>query len=84
MRKPKQGQSLKSWYVDHFPDDELGLEISPSATFDGLFETLDCYGDVYEYICVGDSVVRERLFWGLALYIDADYGYVYDQWMKGA
>ena len=80
MKKPKRLQSLKSWYVDNFPADELGLELNPSSTFDGLFDVLDCHGDVYDYMGVGDSVVRERLFWGLALYIDADYGYILDQW----
>ena len=84
MKKPKRLQSLKSWYADNFPADELGLELNPSATFDGLFDVLDCHGDVYDYMGVGDSVIRERLFWGLALYIDADYGYILDQWMRGA
>jgi len=84
MRKPKRGQSLRDWYIDHFPDDELGFEIDPEATFQGLFEALDCYRNVYDYIGVGDSVIRERLFEGLALFIDADYDYIYDQWMKGA
>lgn len=57
---------LRDWYTTNFQSDELGIEIDATATFDGLFETLDRRRDVYEYIGVHDSVVRERLFEKLA------------------
>lgn len=77
-------EKLRDFYVREYPTDELGPEINPDADFEGLFETLDHYRDVYEYIGVEDSIVRERLFSRLAKVMDCDYGYVYDQWLQGA
>lgn len=82
--KPTLKTKLRSWYAHCFPDDELGKSIDEKATFSGLFDTLDGYQDVYAYIGVGDSFVRECIFEGLASCIDADYSYIYDQWLKGA
>lgn len=72
---------LRDWYTTNFPSDELGIEIDDTATFDGLFETLDRRRDVYEYIGVYDSVVRERLFEKLAELAEMPYSYIYDQWL---
>ena len=74
---------LRRWYVKNYPDDELGKEIDPVADFDGLFETLDNYQDVYEYIGVGDSIIRERLFSHLAKIMGCGYEVVYEQWLRG-
>jgi hypothetical protein len=72
---------LRDWYTTNFPSDELGIEIDDTATFDGLFETLDRRRDVYDYIGVYDSVVRERLFEKLAELAEMPYSYIYDQWL---
>jgi hypothetical protein len=72
---------LRDWYTTNFQSDELGIEIDATATFDGLFETLDRRRDVYEYIGVHDSVVRERLFEKLAELAEMPYSYIYDQWL---
>ena len=74
-------EKLRDFYVREFPEDALGSEISPDATFAGLFETLDHYRDVYEYFGVGDSLVRERLFARLAKIMGVKYEVVYDQWL---
>lgn len=74
-------QTLKGYYINAFPTDELGLEIDPSATFEGLFETLGSYRDVYEYIGVYDSAVRERLFQRLSEVIKVPYEHIYHQWL---
>lgn len=76
--------SLREYYIQEFPEDRLGTSIDPSATFLGLFDALDNYEDVYDYIGVDDSLVRERLFVGLAQVMDVNYEYVYDQWLMGA
>jgi hypothetical protein len=73
--------NIREYYVEAFPSDELGIEINSEATFDGLFRTLDNYGDVYEYIGVGDSIVRERCFEKLAEIMGCDYNTIYDQWL---
>lgn len=76
-----ENTKLKEWYTTNYPDDELGAEINPDPTFQNLFNALDQYRDVYEVIGVGDSLVRERLFEGLAMIAGYDYQTIYEQWM---
>jgi hypothetical protein len=59
-------ESILVYYVNHYPEDELALEIKAKATFNGLYEVLSNKGDAYEYIGVADSIVRERVFEKLA------------------
>lgn len=82
MTTPSATTTLRAWFMQNYPHDDLGKEISPQATFLGLFETLDFRQDVYQYIGVGDSLIREALFEGLALLMDCDYDYIYDQWLR--
>jgi hypothetical protein len=70
--------NIKKWYTTTFPTDELGLEINPNATFLGLIGNI---GDVYEYIGVVDSIVRERLFERIAEIMECTYDEVYNLWM---
>lgn len=79
--KKELEQSLREYYLNTFPDDELGTEIYPDATFEGLFETLGNYKDVYDYTGVYDSIVRERLFQRLSEIIGVPYDYIYQQWL---
>jgi len=72
---------LRKYYMDTFPNDELGKEINPKATFRGLYKALEDHIDVYEYIGVGDSIVRERLFSKLAEVKGVNYNVIYDMWM---
>lgn len=76
--------NIKNYYVSTFPTDELGIEINSEATFEGLFRELNNYGDVYEYIGVGDSIVRERVFEKLAEIMGVEYDEVYSQWLLAA
>ena len=75
--------NIKTYYLATFPTDELGLRINPDATFEGLFLTLDRYRDVYEYIGVLDSIVRERIFERLSEIMQCEYDVIYEQWMLG-
>jgi len=72
---------IKTFYLEQYPTDDLGVEINPNATFEGLFYVLDRYGDVYDYIGVHDSVIRERVFEKLSEIMDVEYQYVYNQWL---
>lgn len=74
--------NIREYYVSTYPTDELGMDINPSATFDGLFSTLDRGGDVYGYFGVGDSIIRERLFERLAQIAEVPYDYIYQQWVN--
>ena len=51
---------IREWYMNEFPTDDLGVEINTEATFIGLIQVLANYSDVYLYLGVVDSLVRER------------------------
>ena len=74
--------NIKEYYMNEYPADELGVELNENVTFVGLLNTLHEGGDVYDYIEVGDSLVRERLFEELAKQLNKPYDYVYDLWMN--
>ena len=72
---------IRSYYTKTFPTDELGFEINGEKTFFDLFECLKCREDVYEFLGVGDSLIRERLFSALAKVLGVDYEYIYQKWL---
>ena len=74
--------TIREFYLQNFPTDELGVEINEKATFVGLITELFGGHDVYEYIGVGDSIIRERLFEGLAYQLNSSYDYVYNLWLN--
>jgi hypothetical protein len=71
--------NIKKWYTTAFESDELGLEINPNATFLGLIGNIE---DVYEYVGVSDSLVRERLFERVAEIMECAYDEVYNLWIE--
>jgi hypothetical protein len=76
--------NIREYYLENFPTDELGNEINPTATFDGLVRVLNNYEDVYEYIGVSDSLIRERVFWNLSKITNTEYSVIYDLWLQSA
>ena len=74
--------NIKEFYLNQYPTDELGVELNPKATFDGMLNTLLYSKDVYEYIGVHDSLVRERLFERAAERLNKPYEYVYRLWLN--
>ena len=72
--------SIREYYLKEYPDDDMGPDINPEATFEGLYQTLKEKGNPYEYIGVLDSLVREGCFAGLAEYKNVDYDVIYDLW----
>jgi len=79
--RDKDMRNMREYYLENFPTDEMGIEINENATFEGLFRVLDNYEDVYEYIGVGDSVIRERVFSRLSEIMGVTYDEVYSQWL---
>lgn len=71
--------NIKLYYINQFPSDELGIEINPQATFLGLIGNIK---DVYEYIGVADSIVRERLFERIAEIMECSYDEIYTLWLE--
>ena len=74
--------TIKEFYLNNYPTDELGAELDDKATFAGLVTQLFGGMDVYDYIGVGDSLVRERLFSELAKQLNKPYDFVYELWLK--
>ena len=74
--------NIKEFYLNTYPTDELGVELDNKATFAGLVTILFGDMDVYDYIGVYDSLVRERLFSELANQINKSYDYVYNLWLN--
>ena len=74
--------TIKEFYLNEYPTDELGIELNDNITFAGLVTELFGRDDVYEYIGVYDSLVRERLFSELAKQLNTSYDYVYNLWLN--
>ena len=74
--------NIKEFYLNEYPTDELGVELNEKATFVGLVTELFGGHDVYDYIGVGDSLVRERLFSELAKQLNKPYDFVYNMWLN--
>ena len=73
---------IREFYLENYPTDNLGLELNETPTFSGLLNQLITNSDVYRYIGVSDSLVRERLFTKLAEELNTTYDYVYNLWLK--
>ena len=73
---------IREFYLEAYPTDDLGLQLNETPTFAGLLNQLIVGGDVYNYIGVGDSLIRERLFARLADELEVSYDYVYELWIK--
>jgi hypothetical protein len=76
-------KSIKEYYVNEFPTDDEGFKIEPDANFAGLNMVLNEGDDVYEYLGVSDSLVRERVFEKLSEILGVDYDVVYNMWLSG-
>lgn len=74
--------TVKEFYLENYPSDELGVEINENTTFVGLLNTLQSNGDVYDFLGVYDSVVRERVFEELAYQQQVSYNIIYDLWLN--
>lgn len=72
--------SIRDWYIRAFPSDELGYRINPLATFAGAVKCMADGGDIYKYLGVADSLVRENVFSKIAAITGVDYDAVYDLW----
>lgn len=73
--------NIKEWYQATYPDDDLGKELYEGITWSDLWEHLLNGDDVYDFIGVGDSIVRERLFEELADSMKVHYDVVFYTWL---
>jgi hypothetical protein len=73
-------KNIKNWYESEFTTDELGKEINPNATFE---EVKDNLPNVYDYLDLEDSIVRERVFIKLAEIMNVHNDIIYYKWLNG-
>lgn len=71
--------NIKNWYLKTYNDD-LGQKIKDKCDFDNM----DHYDvrNIYNYLGVDDSVIRDRVFRKLANLLGVDYKDVYYVWLK--
>lgn len=73
---------VKKFYIKKYPSDELGLEIRDHITFEDVYNKIKEGGgeEIYDFIGVWDSLVRERIFGELSDRLGVDYDTIYDLW----
>ena len=74
--------TIKQFYLETYPTDDMGKDIKDDSTFIGLVTELAIGNDIYDYLGVYDSLIRERLFSELAKQLKTTYDYVYNLWLK--
>lgn len=74
--------NIRESYLNNYPTDEMGVELNENATFPGLLSCLYEGNDVYEFLGVADSLVRERVFEELANRLNESYEFVYNLWLN--
>lgn len=79
------GDNVRDWYMATFPTDDLGGDIYPDFTFSkAMLQLVNHPGeDFYDYIGVGDSLIRERIFAEAADILGCDYDVIYNAWLHG-
>jgi N12 class adenine-specific DNA methylase len=75
--------SIRDWYIQAYPDDELGSELA-DITFSELYQGLANSENIYETVQIGDSTVRERLFTELSEISGYDYNHLYELWINSS
>ena len=73
---------IKEFYLEKYPTDVLGTELKGDINFFELYNLLVNGGDVYRFLGVSDSLVRERVFMELANLLEKEYTYVYNLWLN--
>lgn len=74
-------KNIKEWYLNAFPTDDLGCEIKDGITFNDLNVALNNDKDIYDFLGVYDSIVRERVFSELSEVMDVSYNRIYNKWL---
>jgi hypothetical protein len=74
--------NIKKYYTETYSTDDLGNDLNKLATFAGLHKALIKNEDVYTYLGVHDSLIRERCFFGLSEFLGVDYQEIYNIWLE--
>ena len=74
---------IRPWYHSAYPTDPIWTDISPTVTFDAVWNLLKkgMGHNFYDFTGAHDSVVRERIFEELSKRKKVSYGRIYDMWL---
>ena len=70
--------TIKDWYKETYPTDDLGDEISDTVTFEEIAKQPN---RVYELLNVADSLIRERVFQEISSRGKIPYDDIYKNWL---
>jgi len=83
MLKYMPNMTIKTWYAQAYPTDDVGSTLDPTVTFADLYHALQAGTCIYATLGGNaDSIVRERVFAGLANLLNVDSGHIYDLWLN--
>ena len=74
--------NIREWYLEIYSNDELKDYVN-NVSFQELKEVISQRDDVYDLIGINDILIRERLFYGLAIYENVDIGEIHELYEKG-
>lgn len=74
--------NISNWFCTEHPNDTLGEEIDTNVTFLDLLVCLRNGSDVYNFLGVCDSFIREILFHKLSQISGIDIDTIYKMWYK--
>lgn len=77
--------TIRSWYIEKYPTDDVGKTLSKTTTFLELNNLLNSGKgkDVYELLGRdADSIVRERCFQKLSELTEQTYENIYNKWLN--
>lgn len=74
---------ISEWYAEEYPDDTEVMYDANDVSFDDVLQMMVQYGggNFYDYVGVGDSVVRNRIFEKIADIYGVSYDDVYHLWL---
>lgn len=82
VNKKKSNQHIVDWYIETYPDDADSMYgANDDLLFSDLVFEMVNGKDFYDTMQVRDSVVRERIFEGIADAYDVDYNDIYSLWL---
>ena len=76
--------NVREWYMSNYPTDDLGPKIRADISMWDVVGLLNAgLGHrIYDFLHVGDSIVRERIFGRIAKLVGCDYDDVYYTWLR--
>ena len=73
---------IRDWYMDTYPNDDLGEDLYEEQTMADALDTLENGENFYLFLGVCDSTVLERVFEKLSELTGKGYNEIYNMWLK--